>query len=295
MKSFIELLNDLKDLTPEKANALVRRVEKILTYEPRVGVFGKTGTGKSSLCNALFGAEIAEISDVAACTRNPQEILVQVGAAGIKLIDCPGVGESQKRDEEYRQLYEKLLPELDLILWLVKADDRALSCDQEFFTEVVSPNLNGKPFFLVLSQVDKIEPLRNWNDDKHVPGEKQQQNIEAKIANLADFFDVPKTQVVPVSAAEKYNLVSLVNTIVFALPKDRKITFTKAVKEEVRSEEAKTEAEKGFFEEIGEVIGEIFGEKQVGKVVGKAVDKSKVGKVVAEVKKFFENFFRSWW
>lgn len=49
-------------------------------------------------------------------TRNPQEIFVQVGASGVKLIDCPGVGESQERDEEYRQLYEKLLPELDLIL-----------------------------------------------------------------------------------------------------------------------------------------------------------------------------------
>lgn len=286
MKSFLELLNDLKDtkiIPPEKAAALVKRVEEILSYEPRVGVFWKTGAGKSSLCNALFGAEIAEISDVAACTRNPQEILVQVGAGGIKLIDCPGVGESQKRDEEYRQLYEKLLPELDLILWLVKADDRALSSDQEFFTEVVRPNLNGKPLFLVLSQVDKIEPIRDWSVERRLPGVKQQQNIEAKIAHLAEFFDLSKTQVVPISAHEKYNLVAFVNDIVFALPKDRKITFTKAVKDEVRSEEAKTEAEKGFFEVVGETVGDMFGAGEIGKVVGKAVDK------------FFKKLFRGWW
>jgi len=286
MKSFFELLKDLveaKIVPKEKADALVKRVEEILSYEPRVGLFGKTGAGKSSLCNALFGKEVAEISDVAACTRNPQEIFVEIGAGGIKLVDCPGVGESQKRDEEYRQLYEKLLPELDLILWLVKADDRALSSDQEFFTEVVRPNLNGKPLFLVLSQVDKIEPIRDWNVEQHLPGAKQQQNIEAKISHLAEFFDLPKAQVIPISAHEEYNLVFLVNDIVFALPKDRKITFTKAVKDEVRSEEAKAEAEKGFFEVVGETVGEIFGAGEIGKVVGKAVDK------------FFKKLFRGWW
>lgn len=90
MKSFSELLNELteaKVIPLEKANALVKRIEEILNYEPRVGVFGKTGSGKSSLCNALFGEEIAEISDVAACTRNPQEIFVRIGAGNIKLID----------------------------------------------------------------------------------------------------------------------------------------------------------------------------------------------------------------
>ena len=222
-------------------------------------------------------------SAIAACTRNPQEILVQIGAGGIKLIDCPGVGESQKRDEEYRQLYKKLLPELDLILWLVKADDRALSSDQEFFTEVVRPNLNGKPLFLILSQVDKIEPIRDWNVEQRLPGAKQQQNIEAKIAHLAEFFDLSKARVVPISAHEEYNLVAFVNGIVFALPKDRKITFTKAVKDEVRSEEAKTEAEKGFFEVVGETVGEMFGAGEIGKVVGKVVDK------------FFKELFRGWW
>ena len=177
------------------------------------------------------------------------------------------------------------MPELDLILWLVKADDRALSSDQEFFTEVVRPNLNGKPLFLVLSQVDKIEPIRDWNDEKHLPGAKQQQNIKAKISHLAEFFDLPKAQVIPisVSAHEQYNLVSLVNNIVFALPKDRKITFTKAVKDKVRSEEAKAEAEKGFFEVVGEIVGEIFGAGEIGKAVGKAVDK------------FFKELFRGWW
>ena len=83
-------------VAPDQAAALIKRIEQILSYEPRIGIFGKTGAGKSSLCNALFGSEVSAISDVAACTRNPQEIFVQVGSAGVKLIDCPGIGECLK-------------------------------------------------------------------------------------------------------------------------------------------------------------------------------------------------------
>lgn len=283
MRSFDALFKELEAISPDKAAVLVKRIEAILGYEPRVGVFGKTGAGKSSLCNALFGAEISAISDVSACTRNPQEIFVQVGAAGVKLIDCPGIGESKERDEEYRQLYEKLLPELDLALWLVKADDRALSSDEEFFKQIVRPNLEDKPLFVVLSQADKIEPFRDWDDEQHVPGVKQQQNLDAKCKELARFFSLSIARVIPLSAHEEYNLVHLVNQIVFALPKEQKINFTQSVKEKVRSKKAKKEAEEGFFEVVAEAVGEIFGVGNIGRGIGKAVDK------------FFGGLFGGWW
>ena len=46
-------------------------ISRIRNYSPKVAIFGDTGVGKSSLCNALFGKDIAEISDVEACTRSP--------------------------------------------------------------------------------------------------------------------------------------------------------------------------------------------------------------------------------
>jgi predicted GTPase len=61
------------------------------------------------LCNALFGQDICSISDVQACTRDPQEVFLSIGSgAGLKLLDVPGVGESSERDKEYEELYEKL-------------------------------------------------------------------------------------------------------------------------------------------------------------------------------------------
>lgn len=70
--------------TEEQRKNINRRINEVLNYEPKVGVFGKTGVGKSSLCNALFGQDVCEISDVKSCTRNPQEVLLQMG--GKKLL-----------------------------------------------------------------------------------------------------------------------------------------------------------------------------------------------------------------
>lgn len=75
--------------TPEQRAKIEAKMKEILSYEPRIGVFGKTGVGKSSLCNALFGEDICPISDVEACTRNTKEVLLNMGGNGIKLIDVP--------------------------------------------------------------------------------------------------------------------------------------------------------------------------------------------------------------
>ena len=120
---FEKLAREGVKVTPEQKAQISERLAKIINYEPRVGVFGKTGVGKSSLCNALFGTDICPISDVEACTRDTQEVILNMDGNGIKLIDVPGVGESSDRDEEYGKLYSKLLPELDLVLWLIKSDD----------------------------------------------------------------------------------------------------------------------------------------------------------------------------
>lgn len=236
----------------EQRERIIRRAEEIRHYQPKIAVFGKTGSGKSSLCNAIFGQDVAPISDIDACTREPNEYLLNLSHdSAVLLVDVPGVGESIERDREYATLYQRLLPGVDLLLWVIKADDRAFSVDQKIWRDLVQMHVaNGAPVFVVLNQVDRLNPPREWDVRKNEPGTNQARLIEEKRASISGLFTIPETQVIPVSAYERYKIADLVEAIVFALPAEKKIPFIEAVIGEVRTERAEQEAKRGFLESL---------------------------------------------
>ncbi len=233
-----------------------QRVHELRTYVPKIGVFGVTGVGKSSLCNALFGSDVAAISDVAACTRSPQEILIGENGRGLCLVDVPGVGERIERDEEYFALYKSLMPELDLVIWVIKADDRAYAVAERAYKEIIKPHAERCPTLFVVNQVDKINPVREWDDEKNCPGEKQLANIQVKVNEIIKAFDVSTERIQTVSAEAKYNLEAVMDAIVDILPKEKKYAVTREAKEEVVSEKAQIEAEKGIWDTVKEIAGD---------------------------------------
>jgi predicted GTPase len=121
-----------------------------------IGIMGKTGAGKSSLCNALFAGEVSPVSDVAPVPVNHCAFACSWGA----LYDHRGparCGRKWRSRYEYAALYREQLPRLDLVLWLIKADDRALAVDEHFYHQVIGEAYRHKVLF-VISQSDKAEP-----------------------------------------------------------------------------------------------------------------------------------------
>ncbi len=244
-------------LNPEQLRALRERIEGVVNYQAVVGVMGKTGSGKSSLCNALFGQETAEVDDIGACTRYPQEItLTYKQGKGLALIDMPGVGESEARDQEYAELYQSMLPELDLVLWLIKADDRALSIDQRFYRQIVLPYLkqHDVPLLIVVSQSDKIEPCRAWDETSKQPGLQQARHLQEKRVLLSRLFDLPLTRICAVSAEYGYGLIDLVENIVLTLPNEKKWSITRETKPVYLSATTWERSELGLWETIKRMV-----------------------------------------
>lgn len=236
-----------------------KELKRVRDYTPKIGIFGDTGVGKSSLCNALFGKPVAEISDVEACTREPQEILIgDSDGKGIILVDVPGVGEDPERHEEYINLYKSLSSELDLIIWAIKADDRKYMSSIEVYKNILEPNIESCPVVFVVTQVDKIEPYREWNTQNNTPGPEQEKNILIKINDISARFNISTNKIIAVSSNDTYNLVELVNKVVEALPNEKKYSFTREAKEENVSEEASLKAEKGIFDHIKEKAGDAW-------------------------------------
>ncbi|EMA4784158.1 50S ribosome-binding GTPase, partial [Providencia rettgeri] len=185
------------------------QLNHLISYSPTIGLMGKTGAGKSSLINALFQSPLSPVSDVSGCTRQAQRFSITMNNHTLTFIDLPGVGESLERDKEYHQLYRNLLPELDLIIWVLKADDRAWSSDEQcyrFLTEQCGYQPNR--FLFVLNQADKIEPCRQWDEQQHQPSSEQATNLVFKREAVITSFK-PHHPVMVVSAVENYQLTEL--------------------------------------------------------------------------------------
>jgi small GTP-binding protein len=254
-----KLANWAKHLPPEAREKLKIEMNKFLTYEPKVAIFGKTGVGKSSLTNALFGKDVCKVSDVEACTREPQEVFLKLEGAsnGIKLLDVPGIGESAERDKQYFKLYAEILKEADMALWVLKADDRTFSADEEFYKTCMKPYIDaGKPFAVAVSQVDKIEPFREWDEIKHLPGPTQEGNIAKKLNYVAQQFgDLKVSQVVAVSANENYNLSNLMLQLIKALPADKRYQTIRNMDEKLQQhEKVKKEKNSAFIDTVFKII-----------------------------------------
>lgn len=163
-----------------------------------IAVIGRPNVGKSTLINTLIGQKIAIMSDKPQTTRNRILCILTQEDAQIVFLDTPGIHKPKHKLGEYMvKSAEGTLKEVDAILFVVDATEK-MGPGEYYILERLQSTC--KPVILVVNKLDLIE-------------REQALPIISHYTSKYSFAGV-----VPISAAEKMNLDSLLTEVKKYLP-----------------------------------------------------------------------------
>ncbi|HBH74242.1 MAG TPA: hypothetical protein DDY43_12605 [Synechococcales bacterium UBA10510] len=205
----------------KSANVLSDVIEEAMSQPPRIAVIGKAGVGKTTTINNLFSADWI-VGDIDTGTKYSQEASFEILSGGrLCVVDLPGLGEDLEQDEINKKMYREILPDVDVILYIMQANARDLEEDQLILRDIVLPLLSSDQKRLVvgLNKVDQIGP-GGWIQAANYPSREQEKSIRIRTKDISEKLSkithISPDQIVYFSATKAYRLNQLGEALVIA-------------------------------------------------------------------------------
>ena len=162
---FLEAANargQLEEIRATLDATLVKaRQGALLQSGMKVVLAGRPNVGKSSLLNALSGAEVAIVTPIAGTTRDRVQQTIQIEGIALHIIDTAGLRETQDEVEQIGIARTwSAVDDADVVLRLLDARDPQTAADQEIDAAIARRVPGSVPRLRVLNKIDVlVEPI----------------------------------------------------------------------------------------------------------------------------------------
>ena len=257
-----------------------------------VNIIGNPNVGKSTLMNALVGEKLSIVTAKAQTTRHRIMGIVNGDDYQIVFSDTPGILKpSYELQEAMMNFVDTAIGDADIIIYVTDVYESSEK-NKEYVDKL---NLLSVPVIVVVNKIDKIEDSKKLDE------------LVEKWHSL-----VPKAEILPMSALQKFNTDILLNKIVSLLPQqpawydrdvltDKNLRFfaSEILREKILENYTKeipycTEVVIESFQETEELYSieaviNVVRESQKGIIIGKKGAALK--RVGTQARKEMENFF----
>lgn len=223
------------NVSKEEQEQVNKALEKELLERPfRVAVIGQSGVGKSTTLNSVFGLDNYTSNLAEGTTDIIEKIFPMRDGFNLSIYDMPGLNNDEDKDVEYEKLYKQILPECDVIVYIINAHSRDFGEDCRILKEIVLPICNDNKIrenlILAINKIDTIgetidpnDPELEWDAFNNIPTKKLKIAIKRKLGDITDKLidenllgsneSLEQHQVVYYSAVYNYNLQDFILAI----------------------------------------------------------------------------------
>lgn len=185
---------------------------------------GRTGNGKTSLINALFGTTFPTDAHVSS-TKEMYTATLMAGTEdeveAYTAVDTPGIGEFSNNEKYYRY-YEHAASIADCVILVMTLDRTDAPAQRLLLSLKDILSQRKRKYVIAINHIDSrvvtddANTYEPWNNEKNSPSEQCLKNIKERTDILKSKFEgkfPDEFEIIPVCALRRYGIENLKQTI----------------------------------------------------------------------------------